>query len=179
MVIRVYFSDGSFKSIMITSLTTASEACQLFAEKIRLKRFQRNFQLKEITPTTQRMVDQDERPFEIVHRWINQGFKLAMEEKWRFLFTFTEEAQDRLARQTKKILFSQVQSELKQHLQDRSLHSPRTEARPVVLVPTVPLKPLPAIPNDSAQQQQQSQTSPRPTPFSNPLPNRGQLSKKL
>lgn len=39
-------------SIMITSLTTASEACQLFAEKIRLKRFQRNFQLKEITPTT-------------------------------------------------------------------------------------------------------------------------------
>jgi len=58
----------------------------------------------------ERMVDQDERPFEIVHRWINQGFKLAMEEKWRFLFTFTEEAQDRLARQTKKILFSQVRS---------------------------------------------------------------------
>jgi hypothetical protein len=54
------------------------------------------------------MVGHDERPFEVVHRWIKEGFKLSMDEKWRFVFTFSQEAQNRLLRKTKRLLFSQV-----------------------------------------------------------------------
>jgi hypothetical protein len=36
---------------MITGATTAIEACRMFAEKVRMERFQHNFQLKEVTPS--------------------------------------------------------------------------------------------------------------------------------
>jgi hypothetical protein len=36
---------------MITGATTALEACHMFAEKVRMERFQNNFQLKEVTPS--------------------------------------------------------------------------------------------------------------------------------
>ncbi len=116
----------------------------MFAEKVRMERFQHNFQLKEVTPTVgtalrsdmsgrfrvacrcvsgvscvsccgeaniggvERMVDHDERPFEVVHRWIKEGFKLSMDEKWRFVFTFSQAVQGRLLRKTKRLLFAQV-----------------------------------------------------------------------
>eukprot|EP01089_Gocevia_fonbrunei_P021669 TRINITY_DN8501_c0_g1_i1.p1 TRINITY_DN8501_c0_g1~~TRINITY_DN8501_c0_g1_i1.p1 ORF type:complete len:406 (-),score=119.22 TRINITY_DN8501_c0_g1_i1:24-1241(-) len=95
-VTRVYFKDGAFKSLMITPETSAEELCSAFADKINMTKFARSFQLKETKPSGERLIDPHEKVWNVKKSWEQEGFTVTMDEKWKFIVTFSEETQRKL-----------------------------------------------------------------------------------
>ncbi len=58
------------------------------------------------------MVPPDEKVWDIQQQWIKEGFTLAIEEKWKLIFTFSEEASRNLARKTQMLLSSKQRQTL-------------------------------------------------------------------